>query len=220
MKKKTAALLMAMFLPFMAMANTYQMADNTMFKDVKTVKVTFSGLITIKKSAAFMSVLDEINQRYVNAEHVYLYFNSVGGDMDSALSMYYAIRGSRLPVTTVNLSVVASAATIPYCAADQRQSMKEAIFIIHPAQMGSLDDKNVTPSKIRITENYISNYNTLFMNIYSHCTDFSAQQLKEPLYSDDSRLYLSAAQSVQHRMSTQIVDKMTAAPVSYFVTDD
>ncbi len=70
-----------------------------------------------------MSVLDEINQRYVNAKELVISFSSDGGDMDAALSMYYAIKSSQIPVTTVNVSAVMSAATIPFCAAKKEKSL-------------------------------------------------------------------------------------------------
>lgn len=201
-------------------ANTYQMADNTMYKDVQQVKVHFSGNITQKKSAAFMSVLDEINQRYVNAKDLTISFSSDGGDMDAALSMYYAIKSSQIPVTTVNLSAVVSAATIPFCAAEKREVADNAVFIIHPAQMDKLDEHDVTPAKIRTSQDFISTYNSLFRRIYAKCSNLTSEELNRPLDSDGDRLYLSAKEALSRHLATAQISKLPVAPVSYYVTDD
>ncbi|WP_052118559.1 ATP-dependent Clp protease proteolytic subunit [Erwinia oleae] len=218
MKKLIIAVLL--LLPGWVMAKTSVVADNTLFADVKTVKITFSGLITPNKSVALQSILDEISQRYVHAENIYLYLNSEGGNMDGALAMFYAIRSTKLKIVTVNQAVIASAATIPYCAGRERGVMREAGFVIHPAQMERLEETNVTPSRLKTSQDYLNVYNRMFRNIYRTCTDLNDEALKKPLESDDTRLYLSSGDALQHKLATRVEETMVSAPVSYFIADD
>lgn len=217
MKKLALAALLLM--PAWAMATTFSVTNNVKAEEVTTIKISLSGLISGNKSAALQSVLDEINQRYVNSKKIYLYLNSDGGNMDGALAMYYALRSTNKQVITVNQSMVASAATLPYCAGQERIVLKEANFIIHPAQMDSIADKNITPAKLATAQNYIGMYNRMFRNIYQRCTDFSAGEMDKALGSDDNRLYLTSEAALQHKLATVIDDKMITAPVSYFITD-
>jgi ATP-dependent Clp protease, protease subunit len=62
---------------------------------------------------------------------LYLFMNSLGGQVDDGLSLFGLIRSLPLEVTTINVGMVASAAIITFLAGKQRIAFPNSIFHFH-----------------------------------------------------------------------------------------
>lgn len=100
---------------------------------VKVAKIYYTADVNAETVSDLARVIDELNIGYKNLEAIYLYVSSYGGDMDSGYVGYWLVKGSRIPVTTVNIATVGSAASMIFCGADDRQSLQGSRFILHPA---------------------------------------------------------------------------------------
>ena len=64
---------------------------------------------------------------------IWIYVNSPGGEVDSGLAIYDMIRFVKSPVNMLGVGLIASAATIIYCAVDKshRFSLEHSTYLIH-----------------------------------------------------------------------------------------
>lgn len=67
-----------------------------------------------------------------------IFFNSPGGALDVAYSLYDIIRVSKTPVVGINIGYCASAAAYIYIACHQRKMTKHGYFIFHQGSMNGL----------------------------------------------------------------------------------
>lgn len=67
-----------------------------------------------------------------------IFFNSPGGALDVAYSLYDIIRVSKTPVIGINIGYCASAAAYIYIACHQRKMTKHGYFIFHQGSMNGL----------------------------------------------------------------------------------
>lgn len=67
-----------------------------------------------------------------------IFFNSPGGTLDVAYSLYDIIRVSKTPVIGINVGYCASAAAYIYIACHQRKMTRHGYFIFHQGSMNGL----------------------------------------------------------------------------------
>ena len=67
-----------------------------------------------------------------------IFFNSPGGALDVAYSLYDIIRVSKTPVIGINIGYCASAAAYIYIACHQRKMTRHGYFIFHQGSMNGL----------------------------------------------------------------------------------
>lgn len=186
--------------------------------DVSTIKIVYSAPVTNASVADLMKALDGITMNYPNTKQVSLYINSPGGDMDAGYAGYAAIKNFSLPIETVNLSQVASAATLMYCAAQNRRSMPDAIFLLHPA---ALPMHNVSgelkPNDIKTLSQSLSIGNNLFASIYKVCTRYDAAALDTILSSEANRKLLYYSEAQTQGLITQAATEMKPVDVAYYI---
>ncbi len=90
----------------------------------------FCGPITPKSYENFRNmVLTAMCQQ--GAEKITIMFSSEGGDLNSGFSAYNFLRGLPVPVRMVNVGTVESIAVIMYLAADERDVLDNARFLLH-----------------------------------------------------------------------------------------
>ncbi|ACS86423.1 ATP-dependent Clp protease proteolytic subunit [Musicola paradisiaca] len=188
-------------------------------EEVDSVKMYFTGAVNQHNITELTTALDEANMRFKNAQAIYLYINSRGGEMDSGHSGYLAIRSSRIPVTTVDLSVVGSAATMLFCGAQNRVMLKDTLIMIHAPKVG-IGEKEAAPDMLDSHHQWMDNYVGMLKNIYRECTSLSDDELRQRLYSEDNHLFLNNQDAEKIKISTRTEDKIRAAEVVYFIDDD
>ncbi|QTF08417.1 hypothetical protein HC231_11220 [Brenneria izadpanahii] len=187
--------------------------------NVEHAKIVYVGDVTEGKTIDVMSTLDEINATYPNLKDIYFYINSYGGDMDNGYMTYEAIKSSPAPVITVNMSMVASSATMFYCAAKERLVMKGASFLLHPAASSNINREYLKPDEVNTVQQMNITYNNMFDTIYKSCTTYTADERQKILYSESTRALINADQAAEKKMTTGIAEAMVNADVSYYISE-
>lgn len=194
--------------------------ENKKFSDDnKIAKVYFFGDMTEYKAKDLSVVLDEININHADFKRIYLYINSRGGDMDSGYISYWAVKSSKIPISTVNLSMTASAATMMFCGSDDRTSIKGAYFILH-APAAVQGNHRFQPDELNEVQENLSGYTQMLASIYSSCTNYKADEISTILSSEDNRKHISDEDAIKHGLIKQNTDVIVSAPVAYYITDD
>ncbi len=187
-------------------------------KSVENIKIVYTGFIAENQITDFLAALEEANNNYPNAKNIYLYINSRGGDMDSGYMAYEAIRSSHIPVTAVNASGVASAASLMFCGASKRLSMPHASFLLHPAAL--YVEGEIKPDELTRTIKELARYNALFKAVYEKCTSLSPEELTDILYSEKNSLLLSASEALSKGIITDTLNLQPRTQVSYYITGE
>lgn len=187
---------------------------------VESAKIIYVGNVTEKSVTELISSIDEINATYPALKHLYLYINSGGGDMSSGYMAYEAIKSSPVPITTINSAFVASAATLFYCAGQERLAMPAASFMLHPAAASNIKQDFLKPNEIEQIKQYVDSYNALFRNIYKQCTSYNDEEINKMLFNEDGRQFINVDGALERKIATGKVDKMENVPVSYYILNE
>lgn len=219
MRRKKLAILASLIL--MASTSTFAKVSisknsQTREKDVDAVKITFSGAVTERSISELINSVSEINASYRNAKHIYLYINSGGGDMDSGYMAYEAIKSSPIPITTVNLSMTASSATMIHCAGSERLAMPFSYFLLHPAAIG-VPMEFAKPNELEQMKQLNDTSNSIFLNVYKKCTTYSDEELSKILFSEDNRKIMKPDTAKEKGIINGITQEIKYTPVSYYV---
>ncbi|AIR71213.1 ATP-dependent Clp protease proteolytic subunit [Dickeya fangzhongdai] len=215
---KRLCLLLAL-LPVTAMANLKTVTTPGIAPDAVTaVKMYFNGNINQEKINELTMALDEANMRFKNAHDLYLYINSAGGDLDSAHAAYLAIKSSRIPVTTVDISMTASAATVLFCGARNRIMLTDTAILIHPPTVNQ-NEKSSAPDSLALKRQWSEHYVDMLKNVYRQCTTLSDEAMNKALYSEDAHLFLNNQEAEKIGIATATEDRIHAAEFAYFISD-
>ncbi|HWT63274.1 MAG TPA: ATP-dependent Clp protease proteolytic subunit, partial [Ochrobactrum sp.] len=143
---------------------------------------------------------------------------SYGGGMEGGYAAYWAVKSSRTPVTTVNMGMVMSSASMIFCGAEDRQSLKGGHFILHAASV-SVGNDYVQPDQLQRQVQRLDGYNAMFHDVYKECTKLSEQELTAMFQGENQRRFMLPDEARQTGLITKIADKIMDSSVSYFVTD-
>lgn len=165
-------------------------------ESVESVKITFTGIVGVKSVTELLTTLDETNNTYPSLRGIYI--NSPDGNMNSGYVAYEAIKGTAVPVTTINSVYVASAATPLYCAGKERLAMPLANFILHPASTNA--QGSLQPDQLEQLKQSVDDSNRLFRLIYQQCTNFSVKEINNMLYSENNYKELNVAEAINRKM--------------------
>ncbi|ANI31125.1 hypothetical protein PL78_15020 [Yersinia entomophaga] len=217
---KTLSVLSLSFLPLQSFADIAVIKKNNIKPgNIEYAKVLYSGDVTENKTVEFISVLDEINANYPKLKKIYVYINSYGGDMDSGYMAYEAIKSSPVPVTTVNLSMVGSSATLFYCAGAERLSMKGASFLLHPAAVANENSNFLKPDALKNMQEAVSIYNNMFDTVYKECTTYTDAERKNILYSENGRALINSGTAIDKKIANGLANGFSDVQISYYITE-
>ena len=194
--------------------------DGEKAETVKHIRIVYTGGIGTAGMTDLLSTLDKINLTYTNAQGIDLYLNSGGGDMDSGYMGYNAIRGSRIPVTTVNAAMVGSAASLLFCAGQSRQAFAGSWFILHPAAATVSGQQELKPDTLNRLSVLLSHYNGVFSSVYRACSRLNDQEIKDMLSAEYLRKDWSALQAQEAGFITDIVIQPAQADAVWFIQPD
>lgn len=189
------------------------------FSDVKYAKILFSEEVTRDSVPKLISTIEEINRDHEGLEKIYLYIISWGGDADGGEAAYQIIKSSRIPITTVNLANVGSAATFMFCGGKERLSFEDGTFLLHPPA-NVAPKRTWTPDELRQMEEVLRTYVNFGVEVYKSCTTIPEAEIKALLYSEDQRLVLSAKQAKEKGLISGTVSEIIDTPYSYLVSDE
>lgn len=187
---------------------------------VKSVKVFFTGVVTLNKVMSLSSALDEIGQNYKSATQVLLYISSPGGDIDAGKIGYQVVKNSPIPVTTVNASSVESSATMIYCGAQKRQVMGDSIFLLHAPTVGNAPRSNVSENMLDEKTEFTSRYRNVIKTIYQSCTHLTDEQIEKITYSEDNHKLLDNKQALATGIATGEMTDFQPADAAYYIHDN
>ncbi|CAG8999364.1 MAG: ATP-dependent Clp protease proteolytic subunit [Candidatus Celerinatantimonas neptuna] len=197
--------------------------DSVINSEVKSINVFYMAPIDNNDISDLISSIIEINNKYKKARHIYLYMSTLGGNENSAFAAYQVIKSSKIPVTTINLSSVASAGNILFCAAKHRQAFKNTMFIFHPISFLTNNAPNysdLTPAKLANIKNMIKNFQVRATKIFKQCTNFNDEAIQKPFYSEGNRYILYGANAIKHHLINGYVSGIKNTTVTYYINDD
>lgn len=180
----------------------------------KVAKIYYNGEISIPLVSKLINDIDDINQKK-NIGRIYLYINSYGGDMDAGLMASSAIKSSDIPVTTVAMSTVGSAATLMLCAAKDRRSLPEGSIFMHPSWMKY--NGQLRPNDIYALGLDSVRFNSMFSQVYRTCTTMTDKEIETLLYSESNKVMLQPEEAKSKGMISKIDAKIVKSDLSYYI---
>lgn len=194
-------------------------SDTVKPNDVSSVKIIYNGAVNSKQISELISAIDEINNDYPSSQSIKLYISSFGGSMESGYIAYQAIKGSIIPIETINAGMTASSATLLYCGAKHRYTFPDASFILHPAASPNTKEQWVRPNDIELLRKDIEDGNKYFRNIYANCTTLNKSEIEKILSSNDHTRYIKPNESISIRLSQGNISNIPSTQISYYITD-
>ncbi|WP_191121353.1 ATP-dependent Clp protease proteolytic subunit [Serratia marcescens] len=217
---KTSIIALAFFFPAITNAEMHWVKNDKIKPDnVGTVKIVYNGDVTPALVAELISALDEINADYPAAKSIKLFISSFGGSMESGYLAYQAIKGSIIPVETINAGMTASSATLFYCGAQKRYTFPDASFMFHPSASPNAKAEWIRPNDVEIIRKDVEDGNKYFKSIYGSCTTLERQDIEKILFSNDNARYLRPKDAEKIKLSQGNVEGITSTPVSYYITE-
>lgn len=140
--------------------------------------------------------------------------------MNSGYMGYNAIKNSRLPVTTVNASLVGSSASLLFCGGSVRQSFPNAYFILHPASAMVRAGQEFKPDTLALLNTTLLHYNELFYSVYRECSMMHEVDIRNMLSAENQRKDLTAGEAKDVGIISEVIKGMPPADVSYFINAD
>ncbi len=185
----------------------------------KDINVYFFGGINNNKIIDLINAIDKFNIEYPKASAINLYINSYGGSMDAGWAGYGAIKSSKIPVKTINISSTNSSATLLYCAAEQRYVMSSATFLLHPAAK-SFTEGDYKPNEVDRQAEFLKNMNKYFFKAYSECTSLKTDEIHKVLSAEQFSRIISDEEAVKLNISSQVISSYFPAAASAYIYDD
>ncbi|MFK3914785.1 ATP-dependent Clp protease proteolytic subunit [Enterobacter cancerogenus] len=187
--------------------------------NVDTVKIIYNGDVTPVLIAELISALDEINSDYPAVKSIKLFITSFGGSMESGYLAYQAIKGSKVPVETINAGMTASSATLVYCGAQKRYTFPDASFMLHPSASPNTKAEWIRPNDVELIKKDVEDGNKYFKSIYSSCTTLERQDIEKILFSNDNARYLRPEDAEKINLSQGSIEGIATTSVSYYITE-
>ncbi|MBN9927564.1 ATP-dependent Clp protease proteolytic subunit [Pantoea agglomerans] len=138
----------------------------------------------------------------------------------AAILPMQSVKGSVIPIETINDGVAASAATLIYCGAKKRYTFPLASFILHPSAAPNIKSEWVRPNELALLKKDVEDGNKYFREVYKTCTSLSSEALDKVLYSNDSAMYLQSDEAKKTKLSQGNAFGILPAPLSYYIIDE
>lgn len=202
-----------------AEANTvFLKKSNIDEKQYATAKIMFEGEVNTENMMALITSLDEINLSYPSVKKIKLYINSEGGAVESGYSAYEAIKSSRIPVTTINLGQVSSAATLLYCGGKERLVFPSAFFLLHAPYTTNNYGEDLKLNHIELLKNSVMQAADMLREVYEHCTSLQKEELDQLFFSEDFSISMKYDKAIKYGMATGKASSIAPADVGYYIT--
>lgn len=152
-----------------------------------------------------------VNGQLFNGPHLTrlkIFISSVGGDVDSAIRIFYYLKGLPLEVETIGFSQIDSAANTIFLAGSSRKALKGCRFFLHE---GTFTIGNPTAS-LHAHEETLTVLKTLLkrnVEIISKATGKTQTEISEIL--KEGKIY-SAQEAVDFGLATEIIEELPMRP--------
>lgn len=106
-----------------------------------------------------------MKKTFSEREPIKLYINSLGGGLDSAITIIDAIQMSRTPVYTFNTGTVQKESFLIYLSGHKRLTYSNATFMYSDSiLMKMTENENTDYSKTKVLDNIFKNMKLLFLD--------------------------------------------------------
>ncbi|TNH06908.1 ATP-dependent Clp protease proteolytic subunit [Testudinibacter sp. TR-2022] len=194
-------------------------ADYLENDQAETAKIFYTAAVEPHLISELVYALDDLNINYPRLKKIYLYLNSDGGDMDSGQIAYWAVKSSKIPVTTVNLSMVGSSATLIFCAAKERLSLPNGKFLLHASSLTGSEGL-LRPDDIDNLKKESMMYNQVFADTYQQCSDYNEAEISKFLHSEGNRLLIDSREASSKKLVSGLADGIVQAPIAYHIVEN
>ncbi len=136
----------------------------------RIVNIRFMGKVNAASVNRLMQIVD--NELAIGrVEEIDILISSTGGDTGSGIAAYNYLRAlpGSIKVKTHNLSAIASAAILLFCAGKERSTSPIAQFTIHQGS-NDMNGSMLTYDKFRETSEWMKSYNEMSEQIIAACT--------------------------------------------------
>jgi len=213
----------ALFIGIITIENTHSesiaiIPDEKSELDGNDVSIYFQAGVDNKSMAELQSAIEMVNVNYKNVKNINLYIVSGGGHLHAAWAASLTIKNSKIPVRTINMAMTASAATVLYCAADERYTMNGATFVLH-AVSKEMVEPELTPDKIEQQLHSYQIANKLLEETYKNCTNYTDASIKEILDSRYFTKHLTSKEANDLGISKISLKEMLPSAGAVFIHD-
>lgn len=186
-----------------------------------TASVYFNSGVNDRSVSSLLAALSDIALKYPAIRNVNLYLNSHGGDMEAGYVAYDFMRHYPLHINIVNAAATDSAATMLYCAAEDRYSAPLSSFLLHPAATAVAVNGYMKPDQARQVFEDVERENLKFREIYKGCLKLAPEELTTLLSSESNRRRLDYDAAKDLGLITRAQDQLPRGTdrALYFITE-
>jgi len=162
-----------------------------------------------KEINTIKTITEELNRiKALNSKKILVKINSLGGDCDSALTIYDALKDHNAKITTQANGYVASAATIIFMAGEVRKVSKNSLFLIHKCSSFAWGNEN----ELQQTLDMQRQTNERMLSIYSDGCKKTKEEISELMEAfNGTGKWINAEEVQEFGFSTEIYNETSKA---------
>lgn len=187
---------------------------------INSVNLFFESQVSKESIGELRLALDKININYSQVKIINLFISSVGGEMNAGLTGSLAIKSSSIPVRTINTAFVASAATMLFCASNDRYMMKNSLFLLHPPAFILNEQTTLKPDAINRLRKENQFAQKEFLDTYLSCTKYSKKETKKILSSEYLSKTLTFTEAYNVGLVKGELSVFPRADMSIYISDE
>lgn len=172
-------------------------------KESRTADLIIYGEITswpwLNSDVSAFNIIKEIDS--LDVDEINVYINSPGGEVAEAVAIYSALRRSKAKVNTFCDGFACSAASIIFCAGEERTIGKLAMLMIHNA-MSYAGYANA--DELRKIADDTEKINKSSIEAYKSVCSISEDEIKNLM---NEETWLTADEAVEYGFATKIADE-------------
>lgn len=132
-----------------------------------------------------------------------LLINSPGGDLNAAFALIDTIKGSKIPVYTYGLGLVASAGLMTFMAGEKghRYVTRNTSILSHQYSWGAIGKEHELMAAVK----ELDNTTVRVLEHYKKCTGLSEANIKKFLLPPED-MWLTAQEAVKYKIADKVVD--------------
>ena len=134
-------------------------------------------------------------------KYLTLVINSPGGEMHSAFALIDTMKGSKIPIHTIGLGMIASCGLLTFMAGEpgHRTITPNTSILSHQYSWGSYGKEHELMSRVREFELSTER----MMDLYKKCTGMTEKDIRKWLLPPED-IWLSAKEAVKHGIADKI----------------
>lgn len=139
-------------------------------------------------------------------EEITLYIDSPGGDCESGLALYDAIRMMHSKVRAVCVGLCASMGAVIYLAADQREILPHSRIMIHDPSFASA---NFSGQKSKEIEEHLAGLNKMRETLAAIIAERTGKSIEQVYKVTQYDSYYTAEEAVDFGLAHKIINSLT-----------